>query len=206
MFKLKPAVIRVVLEACVLSLLLTGCTACSTKTPRKHWWEFWKPKAPISTPVYPSEDVYAGAPGTTEAAKPGEVTGIPGGEYGIAPVRPPKEGVLGTSAALPTVYFAFDSYQLSPSEKEVLDRSAQWLQDNPTVMVQIEGHCDERGSPEYNLNLGQRRADAVREYLAGKGVEANRLVTISYGEERPADPGQDEKAWAMNRRAQFLTY
>jgi peptidoglycan-associated lipoprotein len=206
MLKLKPGVVRIVLEAFVVTFLLTGCSSCTSKTPRQHWWEFWKPKAPTSQ--YNSDAFPGGAPTTTPGGAAGESTGIPGeeGKFGLSQVRGPKAGTATANSALPTVYFEYDKSQLSQSEKEVLDRSAQYLKENPTMMVQIEGHCDERGSPEYNFNLGQKRADSVREYLVSKGIEANRLVTISYGEDRPAVQGHDEKAWAMNRRAQFLSY
>jgi len=77
------------------------------------------------------------------------------------------------------------------------------MKKNPGAKVQIEGHCDERGTPEYNLALGQRRADSTKKYLVNLGIDGSRLSTISYGEEKPADPGHNEAAWAKNRRAVF---
>jgi len=104
---------------------------------------------------------------------------------------------------LSTVYFAFDSSALSQEAQDTLRSNAQWLNANPGEQVTIEGYCDERGTNEYNLALGQRRADSVFNFLRTQGVSTDRLRTISYGEEYPADPGHDEAAWAKNRRAEF---
>jgi len=111
---------------------------------------------------------------------------------------PPAEMVL------KTVYFDFDKYNLRPEAMELLKVNAQALKDNPDVTVAIEGHCDERGTVEYNLALGERRANSARQYLVDLGIAAGRMRTISYGEERPADPGHNEGAWAKNRRADFV--
>ncbi len=102
------------------------------------------------------------------------------------------------------IHFAFDSSALSSEAKELLEQKAQWLKQNPNVSVTIEGHCDERGTTEYNLALGERRADAVQNYLQDLGIGGFRLDTVSFGEERPLDPGQTEAAYAKNRRAQFV--
>lgn len=101
------------------------------------------------------------------------------------------------------VHFEFDQAILSETDKQILNKKAKWLKDFPTAKASIEGHCDERGSAEYNLALGQRRADAAMTYLTTLGIEASRLSTISYGKEKPLDPGHDEAAWAKNRRAHF---
>lgn len=103
------------------------------------------------------------------------------------------------------VPFAFDSAALSPLAQDVLRRKAAWLNDNPADIVVVEGHCDERGTAEYNLALGERRAESARAFLIDLGIASSRLSTISYGEERPLDPGSNEEAWAKNRRAQFKT-
>lgn len=107
---------------------------------------------------------------------------------------------------LEMVHFEFDSDQISPDWAAVLDRHATWINGNGKVMVQVEGHCDDRGTEEYNTSLGQRRADTVRTYLSQKGVDANRLSTISYGELRPLNFDATEEAHALNRRAMFLVY
>ena len=99
------------------------------------------------------------------------------------------------------VLFSFDSYDLDDTARATLDAQAAWLIRNSQVRVTIEGHADERGTREYNLALGERRALAVRDYLVSRGVSAGRMNTISYGKERPAVEGSDESAWAQNRRA-----
>jgi peptidoglycan-associated lipoprotein len=100
-----------------------------------------------------------------------------------------------------TVFFALDSYGLDEETRATLDRQAAWLTQFPAVRATIEGHCDERGTREYNLALGERRANAVKNYLAAQGVDAGRMTVISYGKERPLVDGQTEEAWAQNRRA-----
>lgn len=108
-----------------------------------------------------------------------------------------------TLLKLEKVFFDFDAYTLNALAREVLARNAEWLRQTPEARLTIEGHCDERGSDEYNLALGQRRADAAKNYLVGLGIAADRLTSISYGEERPAVAGSDESAWSQNRRAEF---
>lgn len=102
------------------------------------------------------------------------------------------------------IHFAFDSFFLDAEAERILAQKAAWLQSNGDASVQIEGHCDERGTSAYNLALGERRANAVQEYLTVLGIAADRLSTISYGEEQPLDPGHDEAAWSRNRRAHFV--
>ena len=102
-----------------------------------------------------------------------------------------------------TVYFAFDDYSLNGDAQSNLQGLAEHLKKSQSAVVQIEGHCDERGSVEYNLALGERRAQSVKNYLVQLGIEGGRLSTISYGEEKPASDGHDEAAWAKNRRAEF---
>lgn len=101
------------------------------------------------------------------------------------------------------IYFEFDKSDLLAESQEVLRVKADFLKDNPDVLVIIEGHCDERGTNEYNLALGDRRASSAKAFLVNLGIAGSRLTSVSYGEERPADPGHDEEAWAKNRRAHF---
>ena len=105
-----------------------------------------------------------------------------------------------------TIYFDYDSSQVADSERSKIDTVAQDLKQNDAHAVIIEGNCDERGSNEYNLTLGERRAQAIRAYLAGLGIGADRIQTKSYGEEKPANAGHDEAAWAANRRGEFVLY
>lgn len=105
-----------------------------------------------------------------------------------------------------TVYFDYDSAQIKDSEIAKIQTAAKYLIENSRIQCELEGHCDERGSNEYNLSLGERRAQAVRANLIGLGIEAGRLHTKSYGEEKPVDPGHDESAWRKNRRVEFALY
>ena len=99
------------------------------------------------------------------------------------------------------VFFNFDKSDLSSDAQATLDRQAAWLQKYPNVQILVAGNCDDRGTEEYNLALGQRRANAARDYLAARGVSAARIQTISYGKDRPTALGDDEQAWAQNRNA-----
>jgi peptidoglycan-associated lipoprotein len=140
---------------------------------------------------------------TTEMASQ-EVSGVDQqamSEQGIS-----EEEAAPTVAAvtgLERIFYDFDQYTLTPAARETLAANAAYLQANPDVQVRIEGHCDERGSDEYNLALGARRAMAAQNYLVSLGIDKDRLSTISYGEEMPLDPGHSEEAWAKNRRAEF---
>ena len=109
-----------------------------------------------------------------------------------------------SKAALKDVHFAYDNYDLSEEAKSVLVNNAKWLEQNSDQKVTIEGHCDERGSTEYNLALGEKRAKSVRDYVVSLGIDHSRLDIISYGESMPLDPGHTEEAWAKNRRAHFV--
>jgi peptidoglycan-associated lipoprotein len=102
------------------------------------------------------------------------------------------------------IYFDYDSAALTPAAQEILRKKAAWLQENPGAKITIEGHCDERGTNEYNLALGEARAQSARNYLVDLGVSAALLNTISFGEERPLDPRATEEAWAKNRRVHFV--
>jgi len=102
-----------------------------------------------------------------------------------------------------TVYFDFDKYNLRLDAKTSLDYNYELLHEFSSAIIKIEGHCDERGTVEYNLSLGEKRAKAAQDYLIGLGIAPNRISTISYGKERPVDPGHNEKAWAKNRRCEF---
>jgi peptidoglycan-associated lipoprotein len=99
------------------------------------------------------------------------------------------------------VFFAFDQSTLSSDARATLDRQAAWLQRYPQVTIQLAGNCDERGTEEYNLALGQRRANAARDYLVARGISSARITTISYGKERPVAAGSDEQAYSQNRNA-----
>jgi len=105
---------------------------------------------------------------------------------------------------LQNIYFDFDKYFLRSEAKETLAKNAEYLKANLSVKIKIEGHCDERGTVEYNLALGEKRARSAMEYLINLGIEPKRISIISYGKERPVDPGHNEEAWAKNRRDEFV--
>lgn len=150
-----------------------------------------------------------------EAEKPArpEVSGVPRvkdkGEIVSEPIYPlevaeaiaPQELSI---VELKDVFFDYDKYDIRPDGRVVLDSVAPWLLKNNLVKVLIEGHCDERGTNEYNLALGEKRAKAVQDYLISKGVAPNRISTISYGEEKPICLEHDETCWQRNRRARFV--
>jgi peptidoglycan-associated lipoprotein len=103
-----------------------------------------------------------------------------------------------------TVYFDFDRSAVPPGERSKIEPVADYLRNNRAHKLSVEGHCDERGTEEYNRSLGERRALALREYLVNLGISADRIRTITYGEDRPADPGHDDSAWSKNRRGEFV--
>jgi peptidoglycan-associated lipoprotein len=120
------------------------------------------------------------------------------------PVEEPDLPPPPVEIVLETVYFDFDKYNLKPDAKAALANNAALLKNNADVTILIEGNCDERGTQEYNLALGEKRANAARSYLVDLGISASRIRVISYGYERPVDPGHNEAAWAKNRRADFV--
>jgi peptidoglycan-associated lipoprotein len=122
----------------------------------------------------------------------------------VAKKEPGIEGEIFESKLFKDIHFYFDKYDIRPEDAEILKENAALLSKYLTVKVQIEGHCDERGTNEYNLALGERRANSTKKYLISIGVSQGRISTISYGEERPSDPGNNEEAWAKNRRAHCI--
>ena len=144
-----------------------------------------------------SRDLFAGkGPGETITEEELEA-------LGISSELSARGMVFADTVKLQDVRFDFDRSDIMAGARRILDENARWLRKHSRVKVQIEGHCDERGTVEYNLALGQRRASSVRKYLAAMGINPSRLFTISYGEEQPVDPGHDETAWAKNRRVHF---
>lgn len=110
----------------------------------------------------------------------------------------------GSAGGLRTVYFGFNSSNISGDTRAALEAAAEFLKENDSTQIQVEGHCDERGGVEYNLALGERRAKAVKRYLSTLGVSNSRISTVSYGKERPVAFGHDEDSWSKNRRANFV--
>ena len=174
-----------------LTLLLAGC-----------------PKRPAmtATTAPPPLPPAAVAPPTPAAPAPAPVAPAPVAPPTVAPApapAPPKE--YRSNTALKQIFFTFDKADLRPDDTQTLAASAAYLKANPNQLVLIEGHCDERGTSEYNLALGERRAKAAMNYLVSNGVEASRITTISYGKERPGCTGKNEACWSKNRNDTFLT-
>lgn len=147
----------------------------------------------------------------TETAKPPAPEPPIRDEAVVTPSIAPDSGIgtkdldaLNRDSPLAPVFFALDSYELSAEARSVLQTSAKVLQQQASWQITVEGHCDERGTAEYNLSLGERRALAAKTYLVSLGIGADRLRTVSYGKEFPFDPGHDDSAWAKNRRAHFV--
>ena len=136
--------------------------------------------------------------GTTSAGTTSAGTTSAGGASSIGSIRTPDELLAKVGS---TVYFDYDQSSLTSEAQATLDRQAAFLKASPSFRLVIEGHCDERGTREYNLALGDRRASAVRDYLVAKGINASRLSTISYGKERPSVGGSNETSYSLNRRS-----
>ena len=174
----------------MLALAMAG--ACAKKQP---------PVARPTTPPTATADSTRPPAPPTPVAEPSPVPPEPVAEDALASRDIDQ---INKNSPFQPVFFAFDSSDLDGSGQQALNTNAEILKKYPTWVVTIEGHTDERGTAEYNLALGERRAVAARTYLVSLGVPADRLRTVSYGKEFPFDPGHDEGAWAKNRRAQFV--
>jgi peptidoglycan-associated lipoprotein len=181
----------------LLSLLLA--TACA-KRPAMTQAAAPAPTGAAVTAPAPAPAPPPPAPVTPPAPPP--VAAAPPAPAPAPPRPAPAE--FKSVPELRDVFFDFDRYALKPEAAKTLDASIEWLKANPSALVLVEGHCDERGTNAYNLVLGERRAKAAHEYLVARGVAATRIQTISYGEERPACTERNEACWSRNRRAHFL--
>jgi peptidoglycan-associated lipoprotein len=193
--------LHLLLPLLVMTLFITGCpkrpatTAASAPSPTGS---AMSPAAPGPAPA----PAPAPAPGPAPAAAaPAPATAAPAT---AAPATPPRPSEFMENANLKDVYFDFDKYDIRADDAKVLDGNATWLKSNANNLVLIEGHCDERGTNEYNLALGERRAKATMNYLVSQGIQANRITIISYGKERPVCSEKSEGCWQKNRRAHFL--
>lgn len=165
----------------------------------------WTPAgAPDSGAVPPSSEVSFDPFDNATPAETAEVDAETGDFVNNEAGEGVEDGAF--AAELEMIHFPFDSFEITGDFVPTLENHAEWLQEHPQIMVQVEGHCDERGTEEYNLALGQKRADAVRTFLIEQGVQADRLSTISYGKMRPLTFETDEASHALNRRAMFLVY
>ncbi len=193
--------ITVSLLMCVV--VLAGCakrpamTAASAPAPTGAG-QATTPSGPGSGPASGAA-AGSGSSSAREGATPAPGTGS---ASSAAPMRPPIEEFV-ANPNLKDIHFDFDKYDIRPGDAKTLDANAAWLKGNNSLVL-VEGHCDERGTNEYNLALGERRAKATMNYLVSQGVQAGRITIISYGEERPVCTEHNEACWATNRRAHFL--
>ncbi len=165
------------------------------------------PRRPVTTTT-----TAAPAPGAPPPATPGRIPEAPAPAVPVptpagtppAPTAPPPPKEFTAIEALKDIHFDFDKSDIRPGDVNILDENAKWMKENPDYLILIEGHCDERGTNEYNLALGERRAKSTMNFLVSQGVQANRITLISYGEERPLCTEHNEACWAQNRRAHFL--
>jgi peptidoglycan-associated lipoprotein len=191
---------RIAVVAAILALLLLA-PACGGK----------KPPTATEPGVTEGQGMTVEQGGTEIGEQDVEVVdeGVGVGKEGGISERPITDMTLeeiNAAEFLKNVYFDFDKSDLKPEAIAQLDQNALWLTQHPTVRVIIEGHCDERGTDEYNLALGERRSKTAMEYLARVGIAVSRMMVVSYGESRPLDPRSNEEAWAKNRRAHFRVF
>lgn len=172
--KVAPRYLVGVLAVAVIAAFAAGCAKKAVEAP---------PAPPPAPPVVQQDTTPTPVPTPT-------------------PVTPPAPQM--TSSDLQPAFFDFDSYALRDDARAALDGDAKLLRDNAGAAISIEGHCDERGTVEYNQALGEKRAQAARDYLVAAGIDASRILTVSYGKERPFADGHDESAWAQNRRAHLV--
>jgi len=166
-----------------VSMAFAGCSSTDKKPEAQAAVSNAPSEASKSAGAAPSSSTSSSS---LEAAQRGESTATP------------------ASSALKDIYFDFDSYDLRADARATLKANGEWLKSNPSAQVQIEGHCDERGTTEYNLALGSKRAQSVKDYLVTLGTATDRLSTISYGEELPVCTEHNEDCWQKNRRARFV--
>lgn len=177
------------------TLALGAAAGCSSKTP------------PVARPVQPPESFGAAPAPALPPAAPTPVRETPmppPPALGEDPMASRSIDDLNRDSPFQPAFFLFDSAELSADARAILDANASILKKYPTWVITVEGHCDERGTAEYNLALGERRAGAAQDYMVSLGIQAARIRTVSYGKEFPFDPGHDESAWARNRRAHIV--
>ena len=182
---------RVVLSAAVALVLAVAAVGCATKA---------KPVTAPETQTPATTEIPAPTPPPTP---PPQVEPFPRQDVDKTPVVAPTIDELNREGVLKTVSFAYNSNQLDDQARTILQGNAEWLKAHPSYNVEIAGHCDERGSIGYNVALGDRRASAVKDYLVTLGAAGDKLGTVTFGKEKPLDPGHNEAAWAKNRRAEF---
>jgi len=180
---------RMVYYCAVLILTVGGCAPSTATKPN------------TSSPSTGSQDAGGQWQGEGARGKTGESTTSPGS---LDALRQGQGSATPASSPLKDVFFDFDRYDLKSDARDTLRANADWLKGNPSARIEIEGHCDSRGTAEYNLALGAKRAQAAKDYLATLGISPERLSTISYGAEIPVCREDDESCWSRNRRARLV--
>ncbi len=190
----------------ILALFLVGCPK------RPATMQTGTAAPPPTAPVTPPTPPPTTPPSTVAPVTPPPSTATPPTPTTPAtpptpstPPTPPPVTEFRDNPNLTDIHFDFDKYNIRPGDAKILDANAVWLKSNTGNLVLIEGHCDERGTNEYNLALGERRAKSTMNYLVAQGVQASRITIISYGKERPLCAEHNEQCWSQNRRAHFLT-
>jgi len=180
----------------ILALLAFGFGGCAPSNTAKPDMATPKPTVPPSASGSSSQGQGEGQRGSANESNtaPGSLEALQKGQSSVTPASSP----------LKDVFFEFDRYDLRTDARETLKVNADWLKRNPAARIEIEGHCDSRGTAEYNLALGAKRAQAAKDYLSTLGISAERLSTISYGAEIPVCKEQTESCWSQNRRARFV--
>ncbi len=189
--------IKRLLTICAATFLLAACETASTDSNEVVGSSSGSSSG-SGAAASASSNTSSDAGGTTSAGTTSAGTTSAGGASSIGSIRTPDELLAKVGS---TVYFDYDQSSLTSEAQATLDRQAAFLKASPSFRLVIEGHCDERGTREYNLALGDRRASAVRDYLVAKGINASRLSTISYGKERPSVGGSNDTSYALNRRS-----
>jgi len=201
---MKRNLLTVVLIALVFSLSVTFLTGCAKKAGLREQAAM----TAVEKPAAKAPEAKAASKG--EAAPAGKGAVGEGAAKGAAveakPAAPAKAQAIPSELQIPDINFDFDKYNLKPLAQTTLKNGAPAYLKYKDYKLVIEGHCDERGTAEYNLALGQKRADEAAKYLADLGIEKERIKTISYGKEMPLDKGHDEAAWAKNRRDHFVVF
>ncbi len=169
------------------SILVAGGLACCSKPKPAPAAEVKPVETPVPTPTP--------VPVKTEEFQPAKAEPVD---------TTLQQDFAKLSGYLRDAFFDFDKFDIRSDQRDNQAANAEWLKKYPTIKLRVEGHCDERGTAQYNMALGERRANAVKDYLVSLGVDASRIEIVSYGKERPFVPGHDEAAWAQNRRGHFV--
>lgn len=187
------------LMVCFMFIFMTGC---AKKTVVKEEAAATKEQAPADKGALKDQASKTGEAAAGLSDKEKSLTDVASKEQAAGGAA--AEGMVKEKDVLADIYFDFDKYNLKPESRVILKGHAEWLAENKDYKLVVEGHCDERGTTEYNLALGERRAAEAMKYMVELGVVAKRMKTMSYGNEMPLDPGHNEEAWAKNRRGHFV--